>query len=520
VRISGAKHRDSTIKIILLFAGFSLMIPIGNAYSIAFTDSLDISGEDTDPQGLAFNTDGTKMFVLAKASSSVFHHVSEYACTTGFDISTCTFSVGENLSVAAQEPFPTGIAFSTDGLSMYITGDDGNDVTEFTCGPAAFDVSTCGVPIDAKSTGEDTAPQDLAFNTDGTTMFVLGSAGDEVNEYACGTAFDATSCLFSGDLENFSVAEDTTPTGLAFNTDGTKMFVIGQTGNVVNEYACTTGFDVSTCSFTVKAGNPFSVAAQETAPTGIAFSTDGLTMFIVGNGIDAVENAVATVNEYALGTAFDISTSDSPEPDTTPPDYPVPTDVIEDVCGKSADSFNVITGTAGNDKIKGTNAADLIFGLGGNDSIKGKRGDDCIFGGDGKDRIKGGKGNDTIDGGDGNDRIYGNRGDDTISGGDGNDRIRGGSGNDSIDGGAGDDVLRGHKGNDTIDGGDGNDRIHGGSGNDSIDGGAGDDVLRGHKGNDTIDGGDGNDKINGNRGTDTCIPDPADTVPAKKCELS
>jgi len=483
VRISGAKHRDSTIKIILLFAGFSLMIPIGNAYSIAFTDSLDISGEDTDPQGLAFNTDGTKMFVLAKASSSVFHHVSEYACTTGFDISTCTFSVGESLSVAAQEPFPTGIAFSTDGLSMYITGDDGNDVTEFTCGPAAFDVSTCGVPIDAKSTGEDTAPQDLAFNTDGTTMFVLGSAGDAVNEYACGTAFDATSCLFSGDLEKFSVAEDTTPTGLAFNTDGTKMFVIGQTGNAINEYACTTGFDVSTCSFTVKAGNPFSVAAQETAPTGIAFSTDGLTMFIVGNGIDAVENAVATVNEYALGTAFDISTSDSPEPDTTPPDYPVPADVIEDVCGKSADSFNVITGTAGNDKIKGTNAADLIFGLGGNDSIKGKRGDDCIFGGDGKDRIKGGKGNDTIDGGDGNDRIYGNRGDDTISGGDGNDRIRGGYGNDSIDGGAGDDVLRGHKGNDTI------------------------------------DGGDGNDRINGNRGTDTCILDPADTVPAKKCEL-
>ncbi len=484
MRISGAKHRVSTIKIILLFAGFSLMIPIGNAYSTAFTDSLDISGEDTDPQGLAFNTDGTKMFVLAKASSSVFHHVSEYACTTGFDISTCTFSVGESLSVAAQEPFPTGIAFSTDGLSMYITGDDGNDVTEFTCGPAAFDVSTCGVPIDAKSTGEDTTPQDLAFNT-----------------------------------------------------DGTKMFVIGQTGNVVNEYACTTGFDVSTCSFTVKAGNPFSVAAQETAPTGIAFSTDGLTMFIVGNGIDAVENAVATVNEYALGTAFDISTSDSPEPDTTPPDYPVPADVIEDVCGKSADSFNVIIGTAGNDKIKGTNAADLIFGLGGNDSIKGKRGDDCIFGGDGKDRIKGGKGNDTIDGGDGNDRIYGNRGDDTISGGDGNDRIRGGSGNDSIDGGAGDDVLRGHKGNDTIDGGDGNDRIHGGSGNDSIDGGAGNDKIygnrgddtisggdgkdkiKGGKGDDTIDGGAGNDKINGNKGTDTCIPDPADTVPPVNCEL-
>jgi len=535
---------SSTIKVILLFAVFSLMIPIGDAYSATFTDSLDISGEDTDPQDLAFNTDGTKMFVLGKADSTVFHHVSEYACTTGFDISTCTFSVGESLSVAVQEPLPTGLAFSADGLRMYISGVFGVDVTEFTCGPAAFDVSTCGFPIDAKSTGEDTNPQDLAFNTDGTKMFVLGSAGDEVNEYACGTPFDATSCLFSGDPEKFSVAnEDTAPTGLAFNTDGTKMFVVGN-GQEVNEYACTTGFDVSTCSFTVKAGNPFSVAAQEIAPTGIAFSADGLTMFVVGNAVDDV----ATVNEYALGTAFDISTGDLPEPDTTPPDVTVPADVIEDAtspsgavvtysgesafdiidgaitptcvpasgstfafgdttvtctaedaagnvgsatftvtiqaCGKPADSFNVITGTAGNDKIKGTNAADLIFGLGGNDNIKGKKGDDCIFGGDGKDKIKGGKGNDTIDGGAGNDKIYGNKGNDTLSGGDGDDKIKGGSGDDTIDGGDGDDDLRGHKGNDII------------------------------------DGGAGDDKINGNKGTDTCIPDPVeDTTPAVSCEL-
>ena len=42
------------------------------------------------------------------------------------------------------------------------------------------------------------------------------------------------------------------------------MFVVGMDGDDVNEYACTTGFDVSTCAFT----DAFSVNAQETSPRG------------------------------------------------------------------------------------------------------------------------------------------------------------------------------------------------------------------------------------------------------------
>ena len=46
----------------------------------------------------------------------------------------------------------------------------------------------------------------------------------------------------------------------------------------VNEYTLTTGFDVSSASYSQN----FSVASQETAPSGIAFNTDGTKMFIVG----------------------------------------------------------------------------------------------------------------------------------------------------------------------------------------------------------------------------------------------
>jgi DNA-binding beta-propeller fold protein YncE len=92
---------------------------------------------------------------------------------------------------------------------------------------------------------QETAPQGIAFNTDGSKMFIVGSDGDDVNEYTLSTGFDVSSAVYS---QNFSVsAQDNTPTGLAFNTDGTKMFVVGYGSDNVNEYALSTGFDVSTC---------------------------------------------------------------------------------------------------------------------------------------------------------------------------------------------------------------------------------------------------------------------------------
>ena len=94
---------------------------------------------------------------------------------------------------------------------------------------------------------QDTTPFDLAFNTDGTKMFVVGYAGTDVNEYTLSTGFDVSTASF---VDSFSVSgQDTDPYGLAFNTDGTKMFVTGHAGEDVNEYTLSTGFDVSTASF-------------------------------------------------------------------------------------------------------------------------------------------------------------------------------------------------------------------------------------------------------------------------------
>jgi len=58
----------------------------------------------------------------------------------------------------------------------------------------------------------------------------------------------------------FSVAaQETNPSGMFFKPDGTKMYVIGFTGDDVNEYDLSTAWDITTASYLQN----FSVAAQE-----------------------------------------------------------------------------------------------------------------------------------------------------------------------------------------------------------------------------------------------------------------
>jgi len=216
------------------------------------------------------------------------------AVSNAFDISTASYS-GTSFSVAAQDTAPLGVAFNTDGTKMFVVGITNDAVYEYTLS-TGFDVSTASY-VDSFSVGaQDTEFVDIAFNTDGTKMFLIGSQGDDVNEYTLSTGFDVSTASF---VDSFSVASKATePRGVCFSTDGTKMFVIGLTSDAVHEYALSTGFDVSTSSFVVS----FSVAAQDGQMRGLEFSADGTKMFATGS-LDQ------DINEYSLSTAWDVSTA-------------------------------------------------------------------------------------------------------------------------------------------------------------------------------------------------------------------
>jgi methionine-rich copper-binding protein CopC len=85
-------------------------------------------------------------------------------------------------------------------------------------------------------------------------MFVVGNTGDDVNEYTLTTGFDVSTASFVG---SFLVsAQEAAVAGLAFSADGTKMFVIGTRGDDVNEYTLTTGFELINTAPTLSSSTP------------------------------------------------------------------------------------------------------------------------------------------------------------------------------------------------------------------------------------------------------------------------
>ena len=186
--------------------------------------------------------------------------------------------------------------FSPDGLKMFVLGSAGVDVNEYDLS-VAWDISTAVYSQNFSVASQDSNPLGLAFNPNGTKMFISGDTNDAIFEYALSSGFDVSTASYSGTSLSVS-AQDATPWGLAFNTDGTKMFVAGLTNDAVFEYDLSSGFDLSTASYS---GNSFSVASEETTPTGLAFSNAVFATNLTGNGYIGLANGA-----YADGTTATI----------------------------------------------------------------------------------------------------------------------------------------------------------------------------------------------------------------------
>jgi len=264
--------------------------------SLTYTQTFSVSSQDTDPTGLAFNTDGTKMFVVGNSANAIH----EYALSTGFDISTASFT--QSFSVASQSTAPSGIAFKPDGTIMFVAEAYNSTILQYALS-SAFDVSSASYTHNFNVASQEADVRGVAFNSDGTVMLITGIGGDDVNEYALSSAYDVSSASFT-DL--FSIAsQETNPQDLLFNSDGTTMWIVGDDNDALIQYTLTSGFDVSTASYTSTGS---SLASQDTSPMGMAFNSDGTKLYVVGQQNDAVYQYATTASafstDYLIGKAI------------------------------------------------------------------------------------------------------------------------------------------------------------------------------------------------------------------------
>ena len=266
----------------------------------------DVSTQTSAPIGIAFNSDGTKMFLSDKSDDDI----DVYTLSTGFNLSTATFS-GTSFDVEDQASSPQGIAFNNDGTKMFMIDNSGgsDDVNEYTLS-VGFDLTSTVNHVDINSDGtgfsvgtQEANPTGIAFNNDGTKMFIIGTTGDEVNVYALSTGFDTSTATFNdinGDGTGFDISDqESAPMGVAFNNDGTRMFVVGTAGDDVNEYTLSVGFDLTS---TVTFVDSFDVSGEDTNLRTITFNNDGTKMYVVGAADD-------DINSYTLFCPFAVTNS-------------------------------------------------------------------------------------------------------------------------------------------------------------------------------------------------------------------
>ena len=217
--------------------------------------------------------------------------------SVGYSIAAASYD-SKSFSVATQEGNSRSLFIKPDGLSFYITGVNNDTVYQYTMS-TAWDISTGSYASKSFSVaGQDTLPSSLFFKPDGTKMYMLGDTGNDVNQYTLSTAWDISTASF--DSVVFSVAsQEAGPYDLQFKSDGTKMYVSGST-NKVYQYTLSTAWDVSTASYDSSFAD---VSSTGTSIQSTTFNADGTSLFVSYTSTQGV------IYEYTLSTAWDVSTA-------------------------------------------------------------------------------------------------------------------------------------------------------------------------------------------------------------------
>ena len=239
--------------------------------------SFSVSGQAATPTAMRFNDDGTKMYV-ADFSGTIY----QYSLSEAFNITTAAYA-SISYSVSGQESSPRGLAFNDDGTKMFVVGSSATAVLLYNLG-SAFNISTASYSSTSFSVSAIGNPISLAFSVDGTEMYVTdNNTTDSAHQYSLSTGWDITTASFTS---SFTVSsQDGDPTGITFNSDGTQMYVAGQGTDAIYQYNLSTAYSVSSA---VYSGTSLSVAAQDIDVGDVVFSSTGAKMYIVGYNTDAV----------------------------------------------------------------------------------------------------------------------------------------------------------------------------------------------------------------------------------------
>ncbi|ABK77482.1 hypothetical protein CENSYa_0849 [Cenarchaeum symbiosum A] len=196
------------------------------------------------------------------------------------------FGIGGAAYYAAADlpeaPNPAGAAFSGDGMALFVAGSVGGEgrVSMYSL-ESPYNATSAGATPAGTMQVDEISPRGLAFSANGTLLFIVGPADDMVRAYNLAAPYELGA---TGPSDEMDISpRDNAPHGLAFSADGLSLFVVGQENDAVYRYALNAPYHLNGAD-----SGQVGIGSQDGNPTGVAFSADGMRMFISGNDNDAV----------------------------------------------------------------------------------------------------------------------------------------------------------------------------------------------------------------------------------------
>jgi hypothetical protein len=245
----------------------------------------------TDIRDLTFKSDGTEVYLVDNNGDLLLW----YTLSTAFDLRTATFS--GKLDVSSQDAIPTGVAIKSDGTQIYMLGGTSDDVFAYDL-TTAYDINSGSYSGDSFScTTQASQARGLFFKPDGTEMYVADIDGATIEQYTLSTGWLVTSASTTN--SESLIAETNSPRGVTFNSDGTVMVVMAQSGTyalTLLQYTLSSAYDISTSTFDTSVDMSNYIAEGQ----GIDFAPGD------DNKLYFVSQHVAGIMQIDLTTASDI----------------------------------------------------------------------------------------------------------------------------------------------------------------------------------------------------------------------
>jgi len=223
-------------------------------------------------QDLAFKPDGTKVYTADNGTNQVI----QYPLSTAWDISTLGSSEA-TLTVSGEETSIRGVAFSSDGEKVYIVGAAADTVFQYPLG-TPWDLSTAGASNASKVvSGETVNPSSIRLSADGSKMYVA-SAVNDVFQYPLSAAWDLSTAGSSEATHDFS-SDVSLASGIEFKPDGLYLYISDETGGAVLQFPLSTPWDISSAG---ASNASLDTSSDDDTAKGVAFSYNGERLFVSG----------------------------------------------------------------------------------------------------------------------------------------------------------------------------------------------------------------------------------------------